>query len=102
MDRTFQKRNRTAVDGVGSSGDDSREPEIAAQPSTPPERTPLRNAISATALKLERSRDAAQAMKDHEIAKQEALAKTARLRAERLARDAKAASEAKLPVAKKK
>jgi hypothetical protein len=35
--------------------------------------------------KLKRDRDASQAMKDHEMARQETLAKTARLRAARLA-----------------
>jgi hypothetical protein len=38
----------------------------------------------AAALKLKRERNASQAMKDHELAKQETLAKTARLRAGRL------------------
>jgi hypothetical protein len=41
-----------------------------------------------TALKLKRDHDASQAMKDHESAKQNTLAKTARLKAERLARAA--------------
>jgi hypothetical protein len=39
----------------------------------------------AAELKQKRDRDASQAMRDHEAAKQETLAKTARLRAARLA-----------------
>jgi hypothetical protein len=39
----------------------------------------------AAELKLKRDRDASQAMKDHEMARQETLSKTARLRAARLA-----------------
>jgi hypothetical protein len=39
----------------------------------------------AAELKQKRDRDASQAMKDHETARQETLAKTARLRATRLA-----------------
>jgi uncharacterized protein YlxW (UPF0749 family) len=42
----------------------------------------------AAALKLRRDRDASQAMKDHETSRVETLAKTARLRAARLARAA--------------
>lgn len=56
----------------------------------------------AAELKLKRNRDAFQAMKDYEAAKQETLAKTARLRAKRLAKDANQSTAEKLPAAKKK
>jgi hypothetical protein len=58
---------------------------------------PNRDAILAKAaeLKLQRDRDASQAMKDLEIAKLETLAKTARLRAARLALAASEASSKK-------
>lgn len=91
-----------ADDRIGITGSDSREPTVEAQSAMPPERKPIKDSISAAVLKHERNRDAAQAMKEHEAAKQETLAKTARLRAERLARDAKAASAIKLPAAKKR
>jgi hypothetical protein len=56
----------------------------------------------AAELKLQRERDASQAMKDHEAARQETLAKTARLRAERLARIANEAPSKKIRTPKKK
>jgi hypothetical protein len=102
VNRVFQKRNRDAVEGAGSTGVDGSEAAAEFGPSMLPERKPLRDSISAAALKLERKRDATQAMQDHEAAKLETLAKTARLRAERLARDAKAACAAKRPVGPKK
>jgi hypothetical protein len=49
----------------------------------------------AAELKLKRDRDASQAMKEYEIARQETLAKTARLRAARLAVFAEAAPSKK-------
>lgn len=55
-----------------------------------PERNRAEILTTAAELKLKRDRDASQAMKEHEAARQAALAKTARLRAERLARLAKA------------
>lgn len=44
----------------------------------------------AAEFKLKRDRDASQALKEHAAARQETLAKTAKLRAERLAREAAA------------
>ncbi len=96
MRRAFKKRYHGAIGGIDPMGKDRLEPESALH------QKPLRDAISAAALKLERNRDATQAMKDHDAAKRDILAKTARLRAERLARDAKSASAAKLPAEKKK
>jgi hypothetical protein len=84
-----------------SAAFDSRQPS-ASQPATASERKPIRNASAVAALKLERSRSASEAMKEHEAARQATLAKTARLRAERLARESKAAAEAKPPAASKK
>jgi hypothetical protein len=60
-----------------------------------PERNREELLARAAELKLKRDRDASQAMKDHEIAKLETLAKTARLRAARLAQ-----SDGKLPAPK--
>jgi hypothetical protein len=56
-----------------------------------PERNKEDVLANAGAQKLRRDRDASQAMKDREIAKVETLAKTARLRAARLALAASAA-----------
>ena len=50
-----------------------------------PERNREEVLAQAAELKQQRARDASQAMKDHETSKQETLAKTARLRAARLA-----------------
>ncbi len=102
MNRGFPKRDCDSVDGVGSTGVDVGEPTAGFETSGLPERKPARDPISAAALKFERKRDATQALQDHEAAKLERIAKTARLRAERLARDAKSASAAKQPVAPKK
>ena len=52
-------------------------------------------------MKLKRDRDGSQAMKEHQAARQETLAKTARLRAERLARDAIAPPAKSSPPARK-
>ncbi len=49
-----------------------------------------------TALKEQRARDAATAMRDYERERIAVVAKTERLRAERLARDAQIAEQAKL------
>ena len=49
---------------------------------------------SAAAMKERRARDAAQAMRDHEAKRVAVLAKTARLRAIRLAKEAEAANSA--------
>jgi hypothetical protein len=62
-----------------------------------PERSREDVLARAAELKLKRGRDASQAMKDHEMARQETLAKTARLRAARLALSAAAASSKKTP-----
>ena len=102
VNRAFQRRNSKTGEGVGNTGVDGGEPTAELEPLVLPERKPMRDSISAAALKLERKRDATQAMQDHEAAKLETLAKTARLRAERLARDAKAACAAKRPVGPKK
>ena len=66
-----------------------------------PERNREETLARAAELKRKRDRDASQAMKDYEAAKLETLAKTARLRAERLAREAEQASAQKPPAAKK-
>ena len=66
-----------------------------------PERTREETLAKAAELKLKRDRDASQAMKDHLAVKQETLAKTARLRAERMARDANERGAKKVPAAKK-
>jgi hypothetical protein len=55
----------------------------------------------AAELKLKRERDGSKALKEYEAARLETLAKTARLRAERLAREASVTSQEKLPAAKK-
>lgn len=55
----------------------------------------------AAELKLKRDRDGTKALKEYEAARLETLAKTARLRAERLAREASLTSEAKSPSPKK-
>lgn len=97
VNRAFQRRNSKTGEGVGNTGVDGGEPTAELEPLVLPERKPMRDSISAAALKLERKRDATQAMQDHAAAKLETLAKTARLRAERLARDAKAAGAGNLP-----
>jgi hypothetical protein len=102
VNRAWHKRNRGAAEGVGSTGVDGGEPTAGAESAMLPEHKPVRDPISAVALKLERKRDATQAMQDHEAARLVTLAKTARLRSERLARDAEAACAPKRPVAPKK
>lgn len=49
---------------------------------------PPKTALSAAAVKLRRAQEASQAMKDYEAARLAVRAKTERLRAERLAREA--------------
>lgn len=58
---------------------------------------PPKDLSSAAALKLRKAQEASQAMKEHEAERQAVRAKTERLRAERLAREA-----ANPPPAKKK
>lgn len=58
---------------------------------------PPKDLSSAAALKLRKAQEASQAMKEHEAERQAVRAKTERLRAERLAREA-----ANPPSAKKK
>ncbi len=60
--------------------------------------SPTAQPISAAALKERRARDAAQAMRDYEAKRVATLAKTARLRAIRLAKEA----ESSEPTPKKK
>lgn len=67
----------------------------------PLERNREEKLIRTRDLKLKRDLDASQAMKDHQAARQEALAKTARLRAERLAREANEIPAKKTPRTKK-
>jgi hypothetical protein len=55
---------------------------------------PAAQPISAAALKERRAQDAAQAMRDHEAKRVATLAKTARLRAIRLAKEAEAGEAA--------
>ncbi len=49
---------------------------------------PLKNLTDAAAIKSRRAQEASQAMKDYETERREIRAKTERLRAERLAREA--------------
>jgi hypothetical protein len=53
--------------------------------------------ISAAAAKERRAQDAAQAMREHEVKRVAVLAKTARLRAARLAKEAEAEAAAAAP-----
>jgi hypothetical protein len=57
--------------------------------------SPTAQPISAAALKERRARDAAQAMREHEAKRVATLAKTARLRALRLAKEAAEAATKK-------
>ena len=66
------------------------------------DQTREQTSAKAAELRLKRNRDASQAMKDYEAAKLETLAKTARLRAERLARTANNLPSGKLSGAVKK
>jgi len=56
--------------------------------------SPTAQRSSAAELKEQRARDAAQAMRDHEAKRVAVLAKTARLRAIRLAKEAEAGTSA--------
>jgi len=56
--------------------------------------SPTGQPSSAAAMKERRARDAAQAMRDHEAKRVATLAKTARLRAIRLAKEAEAGNSA--------
>ncbi|MES0385613.1 MAG: hypothetical protein ABUJ98_13655 [Hyphomicrobium sp.] len=56
--------------------------------------SPTGQPISAAEMKERRARDAAQAMRDHEAKRLATLAKTARLRAIRLAKEAEAGEAA--------
>ena len=66
-----------------------------------PERNREEHLAAAAELKLKRDRDASQAMKEHEAARLAGLAKTARLRAERLARLAETTLPKKKPANQK-
>lgn len=93
--------NETSPDEVDKVIIDREVPATPAKLASPSERKPQRDAMSAATLKRERSRDAMQAMKENEAARQATRAKTARVRAERLAREAEAASAPK-PLTRKK